>query len=361
MKSILLASASIIGFAGVAAADVTFGGSATLGFNDTDQAAATGDVVDQDNTGFYFDSDLNVTFSAELDGGLTAGATFSIDLNDDDNDVGNLSNVLEDTGYVLFLESGNSGMYFGDTLYAAETHWSAVGDMEQDGFSEADGETVLRADANVFGFDASVSYYVNDENAGDDLEQLSLGASGTLGNFTMSLAYQEETTSPVPSSPDEIFGISVGTAFAGADVSVGYVTNNTTDENSTGIRVSYPLGPVTATAYYVDESNGDANIGVNLAYAAGDVAVAVDYQDDQGTELLGIEGSFAYQGAQIFAGYLTEDNVEDKFYIGAEYDLGGGASVLFSYADADDEAAGDDDVGAQGYQVGTTIQVSFEF
>ena len=70
MKSILLASVSVVAFAGAAAAEVTFGGSATLGYNDTVE----------DN--FYWSGNLAVTMSQELNNGLTAGVTFDGDVAD---------------------------------------------------------------------------------------------------------------------------------------------------------------------------------------------------------------------------------------------------------------------------------------
>jgi len=75
MKSILLASASIVAFtiAGAAAADVDFTGSATLGFNDDDD-----DVAD-DHDGFYFDANVAVILSQELDNGITVTAEFDFD------------------------------------------------------------------------------------------------------------------------------------------------------------------------------------------------------------------------------------------------------------------------------------------
>ena len=60
---------------------------------------------------------------------------------------------------------------------------------------------------------------------------------------------------------------------------------------------------------------------------------------------------------------LLGDDGHDDYYVGGQYDLGSGASLLVSYAvdDDGDEADGDDDIGAQGYQVGTTVELSFEF
>ncbi len=65
MKRILLTSTALVAFAGAAAADVTWSGTAGLGYND--------DIDD----GFYVDGDLDVTMSQELDNGVTVSGTRS--------------------------------------------------------------------------------------------------------------------------------------------------------------------------------------------------------------------------------------------------------------------------------------------
>jgi len=367
MKSILLASASVLAFAGVAAAEVEFSGEATLGYNDDSYG---------DNDGFYWDGNLAVTLSQELDNGLTAGASFDFDFVDanQDDGVASLGDVLDAGGYELFLEADTAGLYFGDTAFAAETLWESAGDMEADGFSEADGETALRGEVTFGSVEAAVSYVIanadNEYNADgglDDLEQLSLGVSADFGAYNVVFAYQEETAAGTfytdangDFANEEIFGISFGGSVAGADFRVAYADNSLDD--SIGVEVSYPFGPVTATAYYVSESEaaGD-NYGLNVAYEDGPIAVELDYQDDQGVEKIGLEGSYDVgNGLVVYAGYLTEDSTEDRYYVGGEFDLGGGASVLVSYAE-DEDFVDEDEIGAQEYQNGLTVEASFEF
>ena len=362
MKRILLSSACIVGFAGAAAADghigISFSGSADLGYNDTDLAPLANN---EDNFGFYSDLDITANFSAELDNGLTVAASLNLeDLASSDNG----------QSYELSLTSDTAGLYYGDTNFAAQNVWVSAGDMESDGFSEADGEEALRGEVTFGNVSAQMSYVIAD-NAGnrnptETLNQLSFGVSADFGNVNVVAAYQEaskEAAGTYATNGDfndaEVFGLSVGTSFSGADVRLAYADNGTTD--SLGVSVAYPLGPVTATAYYVAESAGGDNWGINLAYENGPIAVTLDYQDDQGTDDWGLEGSYDVgNGLVVFAGL---DDSGDDTYIGAEYDLGSGASLLVSFADDsdNDEADTDDDIGAQGYQVGTTVELSFEF
>ncbi|MBQ1203228.1 MAG: porin, partial [Loktanella sp.] len=165
MKSILLTTTALVAFAGAAVAEVSFSGSATLGYNDSDPAI--------ENQGFYWDGHLDVSLSQELDNGVTAGVTFDFDF----ADAPNLGETLAGTDFVLSLTTENAGLFFGDVGFAAEKHWVATGSMVADGFSEADGETAIRGDVNFGGVDASVSYVLDSNaNGGDqvnDLNQLS--------------------------------------------------------------------------------------------------------------------------------------------------------------------------------------------
>jgi hypothetical protein len=384
MKSILLASASVFAFAGAAAAEVSFSGTAALGYNDD----TTGD-----NDGFYWDGNVAVDLSQELDNGLTAGATFDFDFADaDQNDQGdaNLGEALSAGGYTLFIESDMASLTFGDTTFAAENNWVSAGDMENDPFSEADGEAALRGDVTYGNIEGSISYVIannNDTyNASEDLNQLSLGASADFGGVNVVMAYQAESdeaggfysngVAPNGDNGDftdnEVFGLSVGTTFAGADVRVAYASDQTADEDSIGIEGSYPIGPVTATAYYVAESLGDDGFGISAEYADGPISATVFYdhvQDDAdpaADDLVGVEGSYDVgNGLMIMAGYLTADidataDDNNRFYVAGDYDLGGGGSLLVSYAEDDDNFDGDE-IGDPEYQRGTTVEVSFDF
>ena len=394
MKSILLTTTAIVAFAGAAFADghagVTFGGDFTLGFNDDNDDDDA--VVIGDNDGFYWEGDLNVSGSAALDNGVTAGASFEFDIVDETNG----QPVVSD-GVVLSLTTDSAGIYLGDTAFAAETQWSAAGDMEADAFSEQDGENVLRGDVNVAGISASISYVLTDAGGqivdtvatDEEVDQLSVGASGDFGMFSVAVAYQEESNAaasgvvdgdPLAYDPadengdfnlSEIFGISAGVAVAGADIRVAYASNETLDENSTGIQVSYPFGPVTGTVYYVSEDDGsdEDNYGVTVAYSDGPIAVTLDYDYDQGVNKVGLDGSYDVgNGFTILAGVYDQSddatvaNNGTDTYIAGVYDLGGGAELLVSYADAETAGAiGDDEVGGPDYQVGTTVEVSFSF
>ena len=383
MKSILLTTTALVAFAGAAVADghagISFSGNTEFGYNDNEPSAAAlaNPNFNDDEQGFYWNTDVDVTMSAALDNGLTASTSFEIDIVGDPMN----SMALASDEWVASLESENAGLFIGDTAFAAETLWVSAGDMESDNFSEQDGENVIRGDVSVAGVDASISYvitdaaqvYVADNHTGaEDVDQLSLGLAGEFGMFSVAVAYQDAADAGFGAAAiaangdfyaDEVFGISAGVAVAGADITVAYASNETLDENSTGIKVAYPFGPVTATAYYVseDDAAGEDNYGVKVAYSAGAVAVTADYQDDQGTEKWSLDGSFDVgNGMTVYAGVENQNEADEDYYVAASYDLGGGAEVLVSYAE-DDDGDREDEVGANDYQAGTTVEVSFSF
>lgn len=386
MKSILLASVSVVAFAGVAVAEVTFDGSAELGYNTDDGALVhsaghadagldngfAAPAGDDDNEGFYGSVDLGVNFTQELDNGLTASVSFDIEF--DDATTGNLS--FDDV--LLSLEADMAAMYFGVTSFAAESMWDGAGDMEGDSFSEASDEVVLKGTLTYGNVEAAASYVVRTDDGtwvnmvpgADDVEQLSIGVVGTFGNVEVGAAYQDATVAAVGAGNGDfvagsVFGVFANTSFSGADVSVAYASEDFgTNQESIGVEVSYPFGPVTVTGYYVSESDdidSDDNLGLNVAYANGPFSVALDYDDDQGVAKTGIEGSYDVgNGLMVYAGYMTQDATEDRMYVAGTYDLGGGASLLVSYAQDDDNVQGDE-IGGPDYQRGTTVELSFDF
>ncbi|MCF2906230.1 porin [Octadecabacter sp. CECT 8868] len=369
MKRILLASTAIVAFAGAAAAEVTFSGAVELGYNTDDTMDGVFSAEDN-NEGFYGTVDLGVGFSQELDNGITAAVEFDIEF--DEGIAGDLS--FDDA--LLSLSSDTAAMYFGVTSFAAESLWSSAGDMEADGFSEASDEIVLKGTMTYGNVEAALSYALTADDGtsvsdlgDDDMDQMSLGLVGTFGNFTVGAAYQEaassidETMGNGDFVTDEVFGIFASTSFSGADVTVAYAQEEA--ESSMGVKVAYPFGPVTATAYYVvedsDAGDVDDNWGINLAYENGPAAVSFDYQDDQGTAKMGLEGSYDIgNGLVAYAGYLTQDDTDDRYYVAGGYDLGGGAALLVSYA-IDDDDVDEDEIGAGDYQRGTTVELTFEF
>jgi outer membrane protein OmpU len=358
MKRILLASASIVAFAGAAAAEITFSGEATLGYNDTDNLNPDQQGADQDNLGFYWDASIDVTMSKALDNGLTASASFGLNVVEND-----LGEDVASSDYVLSLTSDTAGLYFGNTEFAAVTHWVSAGDMESDGFSEEDGETVLRGDITYGGVNASVSYAVN----GEKLEQLSLGADATFGTISVAFGYQEDANPEYTGAGgdyngNDVMGLSVGTSFGGADVRLAYAQEGGTEDRSTiAVKVSYPFGPVTIGASYAMEDDKlDATVEdfweISADYASGPIAANVNYDSNEDWELTG-----SYDVGNGITAYAGVVDAGDDMYVAASVALGEGATLLVSYVDTGDTSNADDEIGPNDYQEGATVELGFSF
>jgi outer membrane protein OmpU len=392
MKRILLASASIVAFAGAAAAQtITFGGDAELGFNDDEE------------DGFFYSANLDVTFQADLGGGLTSTVTFTIPVAD--NVFGSDSTATNSNDFVLALAAeGVGGLFFGDTSFAPELHWDPGFAMSSDGFSEQDNETVLRAQGTFFGFAMDTSGIVRDgdndrpginSNERDYIDQIAVGASGSVGLFTMDIAYQEKSqidgsgvdadngTAGVYDSNnpdfngDEVFGVAAGATFGGADVKFGYSRNfdnigedGDAGTNSYGLLVRYPFGPVSLSASYTFEPDYPNNsYKVAADYVSGPISVSAYYQaeatlDGSDTDNeYGVEAVYSQSElTTYYIGYIddTNENIEldgdqdEGFYVAARQGLGSNAYVEASYSEFTD--AGPNEV-----RKGTTVLVGLTF
>ena len=368
MKSILLASVSVVAFAGAAVAEVGFSGSASFGYNDD----AYGD-----NDGFYWESDLVISFTQELNNGLSAGVDFDIDISDDSEGDGQ-GNALSSGGFVLFLKSEDAGIYFGDTSFAAQKFWfeDNVDEMAGDGFSEQDGENVLRGDLTYGDVAASLSYVVTDTDGArpaGDVDQLSLGAGFAVGGYAFTVAYQEESDAAAgvagsgvygaydDFNTDSIFGIAMVAQLIGVDSVIAYASNLTQDHNSLGILVNYPIGAFAVRAYYVMEDGplaAEDAWGIGATYENGPFALEAAYKSTNGEDDSRIEGTYDIGNGIMLWGGLTSGG--DDYYAAATMDVGGGATVLFSYG-VDDDDSEDDEIGNPSIQKGATVEVSLAF
>jgi hypothetical protein len=320
-------------------------------------------------------------FSSTLDNGLTASASFDLNIADDDD-----ARAVDFDDYTLSLTSESGGLYYGVTAFAAETLWQSAGDMAGDSFSEADNEIALRGELTFGSVTAAVSTVIEDHlgnEADDDATQLSVAAVADLGNFTVGFAYQEESgtfgsggTGNAASgdyNDDEVLGLFASTTVAGFDVALAYAEETTSGESSVGLEVGYTMGDITLGAYFVSEdvptSTEDQSYGVSVGYASGPIALAAYFNTDLGSDEYALQGSYDLgNGLVMTAGVSDGDDAGDNDFanfIVADYDLGGGASVMASFADpltASALTAGDiDTFGGYELMAGTTIELSFAF
>ncbi len=313
MKNVLLATTALVAMAGAAAADVSWGGDAMAEYTVNGGVGA-----------FTAAANLNVTATAELNNGVTAGLDW------DFFGISTATGVSFVTLPVGWIESSMGKLSIGNAsaIGGASDHYSAtqnVGDFTSGSYTSS--SVAVRADASFGGFDVSVS----DANfLGGAPADLRFGASGSFGAVDLGLGYSQATGG---------FGMNVGTMLGGADIGVSYFSPT----GEFGIETSYDMGNgVTLGAFYSSLPVGD--YGVSLGYASGAMSVDVAWANLGSTTI-----DFGYDvndAVALSAGYNATAGTA---YLAANYDLGNGASVYGSYG--------------TGYSkpIGITVGASIEF
>lgn len=368
MHRIFLSTTALISMTGAASADITWSGKTELGYNNEEQV--------EDGKGVIATAEISPKFSVDLDFGLTAGAEATFILLDQEGgggvDTDDLSDDFDAESYIFSLSNENFGLEFGTTDFAPDSFWASAGDMEADGFSEADGETgvLFSGTYGSMSFGVSSVLHTDDFALGGkgegEFDQMALAVNADLDDFDVSFAYQEEADLAFDGNgdfeADEILAASVGTTLQGIDLRLGYASNQTDDVDSTGIELGYAIQDVSFGGYYVSESAGNDNWGLSAGYESGPLAVEVYYEDEQGSSLAGIEGAYEVNERLVVkAGFIDDEDANDDggTYIGAEYDLGNDVSFLLSFADAD--AEDEDGLGGPEYRNGVTALLTLEF
>jgi hypothetical protein len=336
MKRILLTTTALTMTAGIAAADVSVGGAAKLGFNDTDAAKAG------DKLGVYSDVDVTFAMSSTLDNGMAASVTVDVD--------GDTALNASDA-YALALTSDALSVSYGSVEHSAITAWSSGGDMRTDGWfnQNSTGENVLKADVSLGGLAVSASAKISQGAApfagalNAAPEPVSIAVSGSLGGASYVIANEGSR-----------MGVSATTAVGGSTVTSAYSTDGT--ETSTGVKIAYPVGAVTTTVSYSLESATGDTWDIAAAYAAGGVTATFKTSEADNNSL---EGTIAVSDNVAVAAGATDSF--DDIYLSVTNTLGGGATIMASYAvdGANNDAA--DEVGGPDLQEGLTVELKFAF
>jgi len=394
MKRILLTTTALTMTAGIAAAEVSITGDFRIGFNDVVAAptaasgttapvagsftpstyvaavAASADwvpaVVNDNKAGIYNDAGIAIAMSSTLDNGMAAGITVDLD-------GGDFASQAQ-SKYKFSLSTDSTTVEFGTTEYSAITNWASAGDMATDTWSNqnSDGKNVLRAETNVGGLKVSISQNVTANDVSATTDPISLTVGGALGGATYVVANEGSK-----------MGISVSNAIGGATLTTAYstapsivtatsVAHATDMDTSTGVKIAYPMGSVVTTASYVMESAGTCSViapctaasdAWNIAAVWTSGATSVTFKTDEDSAN-SVEGKTSMGSATIQAGLA--DYMEDM-YLSVSNPLGGGATLMASYAiDGDDLVAGGsssakDEVGGPNLQEGLTVELKFAF
>ena len=324
MKKILLSTAAVVAFAGAAAAEVNVSGSAKLGYNSDSAPSPT------TNT-FYSELKLKLGFSQELNNGWTASASSDFKLGTD----GAGATVTSPADWKVEISNDQYSLSYGKVNNAAHKTFKGPSGMDT-GFDEVDdNEDNLLLTAKFGTVEAAASVGVNGNTVQDDVN---VAVKAELGMATVYAALQQAEATDVGGANVKASALGVSAELGGATVKVGFA--NQDGNNNYGIEVGYPLGPVAATVYYA--SNNDVpKYGLKAVYADGPISVTAKYEDTDGTATkTSLEGTYAVNDdLKVGAGFVDGEGT----YLGVKYALGGGASLLVSFADA--ESAGADEIG----------------
>ena len=291
MKKILLATTLLAASTGFAAAEITWGGSASAGIAANGTAngggintAYAGDgitVLADDAMHSYSSVKLAVTFSGSTDSGLTFGATF-------DTSAGR-SYTLGD-GDAFANEGGSFGM---PTVFVEGTF----------------GKLAFSSD--------NMDFY-DDTNANADVEY-----TGTFGAVSVGLRADVDTNNASAKIGYTAGAVSVNANIDTYDLwnldgtyTMGSlaVTGATDESQNSSLKAAYSANGISASAKY--NTNG-GTVG-----AVGSIDVAVGYS----ANALSLKASVDNIGEADTNGNALADDVA-KWTVTAGYDLGGGLSV----------------------------------
>jgi len=383
MTRILLTTTALVAFAGAAAADISFGGSATFSYNSTAVAPADG-----------FDEDITITASGSqaLDNGFTASASLSLDYDSGvasvtagdvslSSDNASVTYDVANTAAGVALLSDNLGQMgtvkniFGDDDVAAEvdnltgiTASATMGSATVSASIDTANDYQVAVSTDLGGTSLAVGF---DGATGGEFGALASGSAGSIG-------YDAAFAS------DKSFGVNTSMTAGGADITLdfGSVAGATATWEA---GASVPLGGATVSASLASTeawtlgvstdidalslgfevgqtANGAADtweITAGLTQGAISLDARFDYNED-------VEVTASYDmgnGIMAYAGYMDTAGAAstvDVTYVGVEYDLGGGASVAVSTSDWGAGYLAATDFG-QDYADGTTVSVSFSF
>ena len=310
MKKVLFATTALVATAGVAAADVTFGGYGRFGVMYSSAAGPNGiaQTFGDDGTG---DSSLDITSrfrlqidaTAESDAGVTFGARVRIEQeNDEVNDaansgtginaprffarsgglevgVGNIFGALEFMPGMYPIDLGLTGLQYEYTPYQFGADF-----YDSDGAGAAATNNAIEVMYSA----GDLSVHVSASDGAND--RIAAHVAYTWNGWTFAVGAQDSN-----SPTDTEFAASVGGNFGPATVSLAYADNGVNGDHVT-LAARFDVGAATNIEAYV--SDADTIFGTptqNTGYG-------IDFNHDLG-------GGTSIRGgvAKLFAGHTVAD------------------------------------------------------
>ena len=283
MKKVLLTTTALVMTAGVAAADVTLGGSAAIKYGSWGTSGGS-------NQSWKSTTDLSVSMAGEASG-IAYTASLGIDEHDEGDADADISGAISMSGSGLTFSFENGGTAF---------------DSGEDG--EDDGNLKI-------GYSAAGVTVTYVENTSNDANKLDLGY--TAGDLT--LGYSTNTTDDVNTLSASFTAGDIKVSLSGDDGKIGAATASAWSASA-----AYTMGASTITV-----ATSQANVpSVSLTTSLNGISVTAKAKDNDNELALGyttgaIGLSYAYdQGDSTVAG-TTTDGDDAQTIMKITYDLGG--------------------------------------
>lgn len=334
MKKILLATTALVGFAGAAAAEIKLDGYAEIGINGGGTSAATPTGYE---TQFHNDWQVNFNFSSETDGGLSFGGKVQIEENNSPASINGTPRIDDEAFWV----SGSFGkVTLGETDGAVDwavpdifsgtsisddhsTHAGAYWNTGLDGNSaNGGGNQIARYEYSFGAWAAALSLEANTVPNSPKDTTIGIGAkwSGELGGVDVSAGAGYATD-----GDDKTWSLAGKAKMAnGFSVALGYAdfSHSTSNANADNFHLSdYVTGVNSTTAVARAPVEVESWVGIGVAYTLDALTVGANY------------GKYSAANAG--------DGDPSGWGLVANYDLGGGAVLMFGYGASDGaDAAG---------------------
>ncbi|MFT6023434.1 MAG: outer membrane protein OmpU [Ascidiaceihabitans sp.] len=261
MKKVLFATTALIATAGMAAADVTFGGYGRFGLNYNTAAGADLllDTADDTNsTDVTYRYRLQIDASAESDAGVTFGARVRIQQNTGGTGtginsarffartgglevgVGNIFGALEFMPGMYPIDLGLTGLGYDYTAYNFQGDAYSSGGT---GAAAANGVEVMYSAG-----DLSLHISASDTNS-----RVAAHAAYTFSGWTVALGVQDSTA-----ATDTELAFSVGGTIGIADVTLAYADNGTSGDQFV-LAGRFDVGAATNVEVYYADRSGDTS------------------------------------------------------------------------------------------------------
>ena len=285
MKKILLASAASFAFAGAAAADITFSGSANVGFGELNDDSTGGALNGATGAQMYQNISLTTTMSGETDTGLAFGASITFRNGDDiDLDAGDLDydGDLSTASFGNVFISGDWGKLTFDR--------NGLDNLWNDDFSHD-----IQYDYSFDAFSFSLTY---DIDGSGDSEEWSAKIAYAADAFSASLATDNSGE----------YDITLGYQIT-SEIKVSLTNESDTGENT--LKGVYDDGTFNASLAISDT---DSEWDLGLGYTANGIAIAANYGDqDTGDESWDLSASYDLGGGLTVKAMTNES---DAYYVG---------------------------------------------